>query len=83
MTHPRQVSAGQRLPPRAPSRGGEVVEVQCATCGRWFPLDGPRGIFPHLIAAHPDSRMAQAVLRWLAVLPLPPWQVEGSKEAVR
>lgn len=57
------------------------MEMQCQACGRWFPIDGPRGIFPHLIAVHPESRMGGQVLRWLWVLPLPPWQVEGAQES--
>jgi hypothetical protein len=45
--------------------------VECPTCRRDFPWDGPEGIFRHIILEHPETPRARAVFLALCAVPLP------------
>lgn len=43
----------------------------CPVCGGLFELMGPDGLMVHLVGFHPDSDLAQRVMRELLTMPLP------------
>jgi hypothetical protein len=48
-----------------------VTYVLCPVCWEISELEGPDGVFVHLIAFHPSSDAAMFLMRELAKLPLP------------
>ena len=43
----------------------------CPVCGGLFDLMGTNGLMVHLVGFHPDSDIAQRVMRELITMPLP------------
>jgi hypothetical protein len=46
--------------------------VKCRVCGAVVPIDGPNGLFRHIVLEHRDSEWARQIFLILAREALPP-----------